>query len=174
MKTFYLKQKVFSLTDRYKVYDGGQNVVFHCEGKLFSFTHRMDFFDSAKNDILFTIKKQVLSLLPIYHLTAPDGREVATVRKRFTVLKQKLDIESRYGDYTIEGDFFAHEFQISSSAGTVVEFRKKWISWGDSYEIAVLAEENVAFFVALVVMIDDCLHDNEGKSGATIHIGGSR
>ncbi|MCK7479097.1 MAG: hypothetical protein M0C28_18330 [Candidatus Moduliflexus flocculans] len=32
MKTFYLKQKVFSFTDKYKVYGEKQNVVYHCEG----------------------------------------------------------------------------------------------------------------------------------------------
>jgi len=173
MKTYYLKQKVFSFTDKYKIYDENQNVVFHCEGRFMSFTHRMDFFASAENRHLFTIKRQVFSFLPVYHLTTPDGHEIATVRKRFTVLKQKLDIESVHGQYTIEGDFFAHVFSISSGTTPVVEFQKKWLSWGDSYEIAIHAEENVEFFVALVVMIDDCLHDNEGKhSGVGIRIGG--
>ncbi len=174
MKTFYLKQKVFSFTDKYKVYDEKQNVVYHCEGRLLSFSHRMDLFETATNKPLFTIKRQVFSFLPVYHLSTPDGREVATVRKRFTLLKQKLDIDSSFGQYTIEGDFFAHDFTIASETANVVEFRKKWLSWGDSYEIVVHAEQNVEFFVALVVMIDDCLHDNEGKSGSGIHIGGSR
>jgi len=174
MKTFYLKQKVFSFTDKYKVYDEKQKVIYHCEGRLLSFTHRMDLFETATNKQLYTIKRQVFSLLPVYHLTTPDGREVATVKKRFTLLKHKLEIESDFGQYTVEADFFAYDFQVSSPTGVAVEFRKKWLSWGDSYEIAVHAEQNVEFFVALVVMIDDCLHDNEGKSGATFHIGGSR
>lgn len=171
MKTFYLKQKVFSIGDRYKVYDANQKVVFHCVGKVFSFTHRMDFFDTATDKQLFTIKRQLFSLLPVYRLTLPDESEVATVRKRFTVFSQKLDIESQYGAFTIEGDFFAHQFRIVSGDDTIVEFKKAWLSWGDSYEIAVLNEEKAAFFVALVVMIDDCLHDEKSRSGGSVHIG---
>jgi uncharacterized protein YxjI len=173
MQQFYLKQKVFSFTDRYKVYDANQNVVYHCEGHFMSFSHRMDFFATASKKLLFTIRKQIFSLLPVYHLTSADGKEVATVRKRFTLLKQKLDIESIYGNYTIEGDFLAHAFTILSGDSQVVDFQKKWLSWGDSYEIAVHSDQNQEFFVALVVMIDDCLHNDKGQgSGVTVGFGG--
>jgi uncharacterized protein YxjI len=175
MKKYYLKQKVFSFTDKYKVFDENQNVIFHCEGRFMSFSHRMDFFATVENRHLFTIKRQIFSFLPVYHLTDPNGKEVATVRKRFTFLKQKLDIESDFGAYTIEGDFLSHLFSIQAGGTPVVDFQKKWLSWGDSYEISIYAEQNIDFLVALVVMIDDCLHDNEGRrSGVSIGFGSHR
>ncbi|MCK7479096.1 MAG: hypothetical protein M0C28_18325 [Candidatus Moduliflexus flocculans] len=64
----------------------------------------------------------------------------------------------------------AYDFSISSGTTSVVDFHKKWLSWGDSYEIAIHADQNIEFFIALVVMIDDCLHDNEGESNG-IHVG---
>ncbi len=175
MKKFYLKQKAFSLTDRYKVFDENQNVAFHCEGHFLSFTHRMDFFETTANHHLFTIKKQLFTFLPVYHLTDASGKTVATVKKRFTLLKHKLEIESDFGQYVIEGDYFAHTFTISAGGGPVVDVRKKWLSWGDSYEIEITTESNIDFFVALVVMIDDCLHDNTKQSSTPgIHIGSRR
>ncbi len=173
VQKFYLKQKVFSFTDRYKVYDENQNVAYHCEGHFLSFTHRMDFFETAANRHLFTIKKRLFTFLPVYLLTDASGKTVAIVRKRFTLLKHKLEIESDYGHYTIEGDYFAHTFTIFADGGPLVDVRKKWLSWGDSYEIEITSDNNVGFFVALVVMIDNCLHDNSQQSSG-IHIGAGR
>ena len=161
MKKLYLKQKVFSFTDRYKIFDENQKVLYHCEGQFFSFSHKMDLFDTGRNKLLFTLRKKIFSLLPTYHLTDPQGVEVATIHKRFTILKHKLDIESKFGEFSIDGDFLGHTFTVTANGQTVVNFQKKWISWGDSYEISIYPEENLEFYVALVIMIDNCLHDGE-------------
>jgi uncharacterized protein YxjI len=161
MKTLYLKQKALSFTDRYKVFDEKQKVVYHCEGQFFSFSHKMDLYDTLTNKPLFTLKKKIFSFLPTYQLFNPQGEEVATIHKRFTILKHKLDIESKFGQFTIDGDFLGHAFTISANGKNVATFVKKWISWGDSYEIQIYPEENLEFYVALVLMIDNCLHDGE-------------
>jgi len=160
MKKLYLKQKFFSFADRYKVFDEKQNVVFHCEGKMFSFSHRVDIFDTGKDTMLYTLKRQLFTFMPKFNLTTPGGEEVAVIKKRFTVFSHKLDISSKFGDFTIDGDVFAHSFSITQNGKIVVDFTKKWISWGDSYEITVHPDENLGFYVALVIMIDSCLHDN--------------
>jgi uncharacterized protein YxjI len=163
MKHFYIKQKVFAFTDRYKVFDEKQNVVYHVESKLFSLSHRMNFFRDADNTHLFVLRRQILALLPRYFVTTPLGEDVATIQKRFTVLKHKLDISSTLGNFTMTGDFLAHDFAVESGGRTVLEFHKKWISWGDSYEITIHDETNTEFLLALVLLIDDCLHDENRR-----------
>jgi uncharacterized protein YxjI len=160
MVKLYLKQKFFSFADRYKVFDEKQKVVFHCEGKMFSFSHRVDIYDTEKDTMLFTLRRKLFTLMPRFTLTNPAGEEVALIKKRFTVFSHKLDITSKFGDLRIDGDIFAHSFSIVQNEKIVVDFTKKWISWGDSYEITVYPEENLGFYVALVIMIDSCLHDN--------------
>jgi len=164
MKTFYLKQKLFSFKDKYKVFDESQNVVYHCEGHFFSCTRQKDFYETAFNQHLFSLKRKVFSFLPTYFLSNMKGEIVATIKKQFTFLKHKIDISSSYGDFSIEGNVFAYDFTIISNGEAVVDFHKKWLSWGDSYEISIYDEKNIPFFLALVIMIDDCFHSNQGNS----------
>jgi uncharacterized protein YxjI len=170
MKKFYLKQKVFSFTDRYKVFDENQKIVYHCEGALFSFTHKMELMETATNKLLYVLKRQVFSLLPTYHLSDPAGKEIAHIHKKFTLFTHKIDIESEFGQFTIDGDMFAHNFSINANGQTKVDFVKKWVSWGDSYEITIYSEEHVEFYLAMVIMIDNCLHDGAAQSGISIKL----
>jgi uncharacterized protein YxjI len=103
-------------------------------------------------------------------LSDATGKEVATIKKRFTLFHHKLDILSDFGDFVIDGDLFAHRFSITSNGKIVVDFSKKWVSWGDSYEISIFPEEHVDFYLALVIMIDNCLHDSSRQHHATINL----
>jgi uncharacterized protein YxjI len=170
MKKFYLKQKVFAFTDRYKIYDENQKIVYHCEGAFFSFSHKMELLNTATQQLLFTLKRQIFAWLPTYHLTDGTGKEVATIKKRFTLFHHKLDIFSDFGDFIIDGDLFAHRFSITANGKIVVDFSKKWVSWGDSYEISIFPEEHVEFYLALVIMIDNCLHDSAHQHHSTINL----
>ncbi|HOP57445.1 MAG TPA: LURP-one-related family protein [Bacillota bacterium] len=160
MKRYYLKQKVLALKDTYSVFDESGKEVFHVKGAWISFTRRKDFCEPT-GEILFTIRRMLFHLLPHYSLTDSSGKEVANIKKRFTVLSHRIDILSSRGDYSITGDFMAHDFTIEKAGQAVVEIHKKWMSWGDSYEIGVSDEENASFYVALVVMIDDCLYNRK-------------
>ncbi|MDD3126986.1 MAG: LURP-one-related family protein, partial [Candidatus Izemoplasmatales bacterium] len=144
----------------YKIFDEQQNIVFHCESKFLSITHKMKLFETKTNSHLYTISRKLFTLLPNYYLVDAQGKQVARIRKRFTLFHHKIDIFSSFGDYSIEGDFMAHDFSITKDGQMVADFHKKWISWGDSYEITIYPEEQIGFYLALVIMIDNCLHDN--------------
>lgn len=163
MKKFYLKQKVFALRDRYKVYDESQQLMYYCEGKLFSISRRMDFYKSEGQSHLYTIKRKFFSFLPKYFLTTIDGRQVALIKKRFTFIKHKFDIHSELGELTMEGNMWGYDFVVKLEETLLLEVHKKWISWGDTYEITVHDETKTDLLIALVLMIDDCLHDNQNK-----------
>jgi len=164
MKHFYLKQKVFSIADRYKIYDQGNNVVYHCKGNLMSFARTKKLFDCRTDELLFILKRRLFTLLPRYYLLDKDGKQVAYVKKRISFLKQRLDIESVFGDMEIQGNVWIHDFQVSVAGGPVLEIHKKFIAWGDTYEITVHDEEHIPFYLALAVMIDDCLHSGRRRN----------
>ena len=42
---------------------------------------------------------------------------------------------------------------------------KKWLSWGDSYCLTVQDDSNAAFFVAIVIAIDNCIHNGQQLTG---------
>lgn len=163
MSLLYMKQKVFSLKDKYKIYDQNQNPVYHCTGKLLSFSHQKDLYDSKSMQHLYTLKRRLFHLLPHYDLLNPEGEVLASIRKHFSVFKHRIEINSSLGDFILDGDIFAHDFRISLNGADIVTVHKKWLSWGDSYEISIVNEEMKAFFVGMVVMIDDCLHSGRRR-----------
>lgn len=173
MKRFYLKQKVFAITDRYKVFDENQKIVYHCDSRFLSLSHTMELKNTATGKLLYTLKRQIISFLPKYRVFDPSGKEVALIIKKISFFKHKIEIRSDFGEFQLDGNVWAHRFSIISNGQTVVDFSKKWISWGDSYEITIYPEEHVDFFIAMVLMIDDCLHDGKNHhDNANIIING--
>ncbi len=163
MSVFYMKQKAFSFKDKYKILDASQNQIYHCAGHFFSISRKKELYESKTNKHLYTLKRKLLSFMPKYELTDPDGSIVATIRKKMALLKHKIDISSSLGDFVIEGNFSAHNFAILEHDLEIVTIHKKWVSWGDSYEIMISDDTKIPFFLGLVIIIDDCLHSRRNR-----------
>jgi uncharacterized protein YxjI len=163
MKHFYLKQKVFSVRDKYKVYDASQNVVYHCKSSMFSLRHKLNFFETKSEKLLFTFKRKLLSFMPTYYLYDQEGEHLAKVRRKWTLLRPKVFVESSIANYQIDGDYWSHSFVILDQQHEVASVRKKFLSWGDSYEISIDDDQNDEFLLALVVSIDSIFHSKKSK-----------
>ncbi|MBE0700123.1 MAG: LURP-one-related family protein [Acholeplasmataceae bacterium] len=167
MKNFYLKQKVFSFRDRYKVYNENQEVVYHCEGRFFSITQRIDMIETKTGTHLYQLKRKLLTLLPAYRLYEAGGNQIASIKKRFRLFGHKIDIKSDYGHMVLEGNFSGYQFDATMDGKTAFEVRKKWFSWGDTYEVTIHMEKHEALFLAMVIMIDNALHKSKKRSGGS-------
>lgn len=162
MKYFYLKQKVFSFADKYKVYDDKQQIAYYCQGKMFSLTHKMNFLSGKTDQVIYRFQKKLFTFMPEYHIYDDKDVLVATVKKQFTLLSKKLHVTGNQIDYQVEGNFYAHSFGVLEGQTELASIRKKYFSWGDSYEISISDEVKEAFMLALVILIDSIFH-NESK-----------
>lgn len=162
MNKFYMRQKIFSIGDKYNIYDENNCLCYYCKGDFFSITSKLHLFSKNDNE-LFYIRKKILAFLPTYQLFKND-EEVAKVHKKLTLFTHTIDIDSKYGCFTIKGDFLAHDFQILRDNIAVCEVHKQWISFGDSYCITIYDDKENDFFIALIILIDNCLHDNTSNS----------
>lgn len=167
MKHFYMKQKVFSIRDKYKVYDENQNVIFHCEGTFFSISQKMKFVETSTGSDLFLFRRKVLSFLPTYFVYDMEDKKIAKISRKFTFVKPKLEIDSDFGMFTVEGNYFQLNFTVTNDGKEVATVQKKWISWGDSYEIVIQDESNYKFLVAMIILIDRIFHEQKSGSGIT-------
>ncbi len=163
MKHFYLKQKAFSLTDRYKIYDETQKELYEVRSKMFSLTNKMEFSRISDGTVLFHFQKQLLHLMPTYHLMDGNHVSIATVKKQLAFLSKKVNVETSDETYDVEGDFTGHQFAIIKDGSEVANLRKKWISWGDTYEITVYEELKAEFFLALVILLDSMFHEESKR-----------
>lgn len=164
MKQFFLKQGVFGIKDRYKVYDENKKVVYNMVSKFFSLSGKTKMIETATNRHVYTLNKKIFKILPVYYLKDPSGARVAKIKKRISILSQKMTIESIYGNFEIRGDIYAYTFEIFKGEEQVVAVRKKVISFGDTYEIAIFDEEMVEFYLALTLMLDKMFHDNRSQN----------
>jgi uncharacterized protein YxjI len=159
---FYIREKIFSIGDKFSIKDVSGSDVFNVEGRIFSMGNKLRIYDMFNNEIVY-IEQKLFKLLPEYNIYL-DGKYAAKVKKEFTFFSNRFDIDSIMGNFDIEGDFFAHDFSIMKNGSTVAVINKKWVSWGDTYEINIDEQENYAFILAMVIVIDQVLHDNKNRN----------
>lgn len=149
----YLKQKKFSLRGDFNIYDEHETPVYRVEGKLMSLGRQLRLYDVASGEELAFVKQQLLTFLPKMNVSF-QGEHVATISKKFTFLKQTYEI-SEIG-WSIEGDFWAHDYTVYDANGQVVaDLNKKIFAWSDTFEVNIVQDDiDPAMVIAIVLAID--------------------
>lgn len=155
---FLVKQKIFSFGDNFVIKDDQGNDRFIVRGKVFALGDKLRIYDMQGQE-LFYIEQKLLRLLPEYTIYK-SGQAVATVKKEFTFFKPRFSIWSTYGNYTIQGNFWGMDFSILKNGRQVAQVSKRWLSFGDTYGVDIVDDEDYAFILALVIVIDQVLHDD--------------
>lgn len=160
MIKLYIRQKVFSIGDRYNIVNENGQPVFSVESEIFTFGAKIHLYDVTGQELYF-IQQKLFKFLPEYNIYTGDSH-CATIKKEFSFLKPRLNITSQFGDFTFDGNLFAMDFVILNNGNLVGELHKKWLSWGDCYELIVNDDNDAPFLCAISIAIDHCLH-NENK-----------
>lgn len=167
MKYVYLKQKVFSIRDEFKVYDEAQNVLYEAKGKLFALNSRRDVYKGGETNPIYTMKQKLFAFAPTYFLFDKNDQQVAKMAQQlWTFFGTKFHLIIKEKKYEISGDFFGYNFAIKDEAGVVVQINKKFLSWGDTYQLAIDDGFDEALAVSVVLMIDDFIDDLRRKRAA--------
>jgi len=153
----YIKQKVFSIRDRYKIYDVSGNPVFDVESGHELMNPKIRLLNLSHEEI-FYIKRKVTLLMASYEIYQGETL-VACVDQKLKMLRNQLNIHSAFGEFMLIGDVFARNFEILRNDQPYGIVKKQWLSWGDSYELEVYEPEYVPYFCSLVIAIDNCLHN---------------
>lgn len=157
---FIVRQKIFSFGDSFNITDKNGTPHYRVQGKFISIGKKLDLYDMGDKHLVH-IKQEIFRLLPEYYLYEND-EVTARVKKQFTFLKSKIDIESIYGDFTIDGSVFSYNFTVRKDGKVVAEVSKEFLTFSDTYGVEVY-DENVDFILALVIVIDQIFHDNRNK-----------
>lgn len=86
-----MKQRVFSWTDTYDVYDEAGNKKYFVKAELFRLGHQIHVFDVSGNEIGM-IKQRLFTLLPSFDIVI-SGREFGNIQKEFTFFKPRYEID---------------------------------------------------------------------------------
>ncbi len=156
---FYIKQKVFTFKDQFNITDENQNLKYQIKGKFMSITNKLDLMDPSGNVILHANRK-VFTFMPKYFIYDKNNQEIAVIQKKLALVP-KFNLQIRYKDMTVSGSLFAHSFVIYENEQPVASIQKKYISWGDTYEIEILREEDVELFLFVVIVLDQVIHEKK-------------
>ncbi len=158
----YIKQKVFSFKDRFTVKNAAGEDRYFVEGKLISLGKKLTVTDEAGNEVAF-VNQKVLSFLPKFFVEV-NGREVAQIKKKFTFLKPKYLVEGL--DWEVEGDFFSHDYSITENGNVVASIHKRWMSWGDSFELDISDSADEVMALAVILAIDAVMDASASASAS--------
>jgi len=158
---FYIKQKVFSLKDKFTVKNSDGSDVYLLQGKMFSIHNKMQLMNIDGSTLLFAQKK-LFRIFPEYIISNQHNEDLASVKKKFG-LRPKFDITVGHKSLKVEGSLFQHSFDVMDESKTVASIRKKVLSFGDSYEIEVYDEQHIELLLFLVIIIDQVIHEQKNR-----------
>ncbi|MBT2634118.1 LURP-one-related family protein [Pseudomonas sp. ISL-88] len=157
MYHFYIKERMFSFKDHFQVFNDDGKEVYRVEGSFFSFGDELKLTD-LDGRTLASIDQKLMSLVPRYEISV-SGKPVCEVRKKLTFFKPKFEI-SHLG-WEITGDLWGQNFQITDGMADRMTVNKKWLSWGDSYHLQITNEEDIFLCLAIAIVIDMVLFEDE-------------
>ena len=161
MKELFIKQKLFSIGEKFSIINQQEEDVYYVEGSFMQIPKTFSIMDTKRNEIAL-ITKKVFSFLPKFFVEV-NGQEVLTIRKEFSFFKPRYTIEA--ADIEVEGNWWDMDFQILQRGTIIGKVNKQWFTWGDSYKVQVLDEEVEAIIIAIVIAID-CVKADQAASSA--------
>ena len=159
----YMKQKVFSWKDKATVTDEFGNEKYFVEGQIISVGKKLHITDVLGNEAAF-VRQKAFSLMPKFFVEI-GGQEVAEISKKFTFLKPKYIVNGP--NWEIGGDVFGHDYTITEGGRPVVAIHKKWMSWGDSYELIIDDGADEVLALAVVLAIDAVLDAQQAAAASS-------
>lgn len=150
MSTLYMKQKVFSVGEKFTVTDEQGDVRYKVKGSVLKIPKEFRL-QSVDGKLVAKMKKKIVVFFPTFYVDMANG-ETIVIKKQFSFLRPKYSIS--IGDLQVNGDWWDMSFTVTNGKKQVAKINKKWISWGDSYAIQIRDTRYEDTIVALVVAID--------------------
>ena len=150
-----LKQRFFSWTDTYDVFDEDDCVKYFIKAEFFSFGHTLHVYDTTGTEVAL-IKEKLLSFLPKFEITVGD-RVLGTITKQFAFFKENYTID--YNGWSVVGDFLGWDYDIKDSySACVAAVNKEIFNFTDVYSITYYraADELPALLTAITIDAANC------------------
>lgn len=153
-----IKQRVFSWTDSYDVYDENENPKYFVKAEFFSLGHQLHVYD-RNNHELGVIRQRLLTFLPAFEIEI-GGRVRGEIRKQFSFFKPRYEID--YNGWRVEGDFLGWDYDVYNGCSSIIHISKELFHWGDTYTINFSDPQDELEGLMLVIAIDaaNCTQNN--------------
>lgn len=146
-----IKQRVFSWTDHYDVYDESGAPRYEVQAEFLTLGHQIHVYDKQTGREVGSIHQKLWTLMPTFEIVI-NGRVEGTVRKQFTLFAPRYQVDFRGWD--AQGDFFGWDYQVTQGTATVMNISKELFHWGDTYTMTYTNPAYEMPGLLLVIAID--------------------
>lgn len=157
---YYMKQKAFSLKEKFDIVDEKGTPRYYCEGTSI-WTYKPVVLYDMNGVELLQVKRKMWTWMPQFEIFM-DGQLIAKVEKVFRWFKPEYKIEGM--GLSVEGDVWGLNYSILKDGIEIAHINKKVWTWTDSYEIDVEDENYTEIILCLVIAIDNVLDEQEANS----------
>lgn len=145
-----IKQRVFSWTDSYDVYDENGNVKYFVKDEFFALGHHLHVYNSQNAEV-GVIHQKLLTLMPEFEIEM-NGTIRGRIQKRFSLFKPKYDVD--FNGWHVEGDFLGWDCDVCSGCSSILHISKELLHWGDTYVLDFVNPQDEVMGLLLVIAID--------------------
>lgn len=160
-----IRNKWFSLGGSSVVKDLNEKDILQVKGKIFTFTAKK-FIKDMDGNLKYVVRNKFWRLFQRKAFVIdPNGKIVATVRRKIFSLHDHYFVESEMGDLQIKGNILQFDYSIIHDGVEIGHIARK-ISLRDSFVLSIDDKYDYATFVALVIAIDNITdrRDNDHSS----------
>jgi uncharacterized protein YxjI len=160
---YVMRQKLFSLGDKYNITDAEGGDAYYVDGKFLSWGKNLSFQDMEQKELAH-IQQKLLNWGPTYEITH-DGELVAVVKKElFTIFHCVFHVDEPGHDaLTADGNFNDHEYVFTRGGRQVASVSKQWFTFADTYGVEVTGDEDPVLILACTVVIDEACHGDQKR-----------
>ena len=150
---YYMKPKIFAIKEDFWIKNEYGEDTFFVDKKFLSLG--LQFNMIKNNEILYSVKEKLLTFLSNYEIYN-SIEVVAKVNQKLTFMRDKIKVDSKYGEFTIQGNLFDYSYRIYQDNIVVAKIEKELFAFTDNYEVDIDFEDE-AFILTLVVIIDNII-----------------
>jgi uncharacterized protein YxjI len=159
LKKYVMKQKIWTLGDKFVIKDETRTPVFYVKGKVFSVGDKLSFRDMEGNELAY-ISQKVFSFSPRYKIYR-DQKLIATIVKKIAPFKDRYVVHvPGDDDFRVKGNFLKYEYSFTRNGRKIAFVSKKVFAWSDTYGVAIAHGEDDILILAATVVIDMVSHGN--------------
>lgn len=147
----YIKQRFFSWTDSYDVYDESGEARYEVSAELLALGHQIHVYDKRSGQEVGSIHQKLFALLPRFEIVV-DGRSQGWVSKEFTFFRPRYRVD--YHGWDVEGDFLGWDYRATASGREVMSISKELFHLTDAYVLRYNRPESEIPGLLLVLAID--------------------
>lgn len=146
-----IKQRVFSWTDTYDIYDEWGEPLYFVKAKAFRLGHQIYLYDGQER-LLASVHQKLFRLLPEFELIVA-GESMGSIHKELTLFHPSYTLDCN--GWQVEGDFFAWDYDVTAPNGEVVlHISKELFQWGDTYVLEIPDAKNELLCLLIAIAID--------------------